>query len=115
MKINNQKTLYCNFKYKPYKIYVYFNSTNKSLLKSYAIFFKHQFASSKTVALPTKNSLITLLKSPHVHKTARIQLGLSYHRRLVVIRETNEDIWSKLQNLLAHTLPASIMVKIKIH
>jgi len=32
--------------------------------------------------LPTKKELITILKSPHINKTAREQLGIFYYRIL---------------------------------
>ncbi len=60
--------------------------------------------------LPTKKKIFTVLKSPHVNKTAREQFQLSTHKRLLDIYTTSSKTVDALSRL---DLPSGVEVEIK--
>ncbi|MCH8902976.1 MAG: 30S ribosomal protein S10 [Bacteroidetes bacterium] len=66
---------------------------------------------SGPIPLPTKKKIITVLKSPHVNKTAREQFQVCAHKRLLDIYSSSTksiDALSKLE------LPSGVEVEIKV-
>lgn len=65
---------------------------------------------SGPVPLPTKRTLFTVLRSPHVDKKSREQFELRTHKRLIDIHEANARTAEVLNRLI---VPAGVFVKIK--
>lgn len=65
---------------------------------------------SGPIPLPTKRSLYTVLRSPHVDKKSREQFELRIHKRLIEISNATSDIIDALMRL---EIPAGVEVEIK--
>jgi len=63
------------------------------------------------IPLPTRKKIYTLLRSPHVNKTAREQFELSTYKRLLDIYSASNKTVDALQKL---ELPSGVEVEIKI-
>jgi small subunit ribosomal protein S10 len=63
------------------------------------------------VPLPTKRSVYTILRSPHVDKKSREQFETRIHKRLIDIYESNPQTVDSLMRL---DLPAGVDVEIKV-
>jgi small subunit ribosomal protein S10 len=66
---------------------------------------------SGPIPLPTKKSVYTVLRSPHVDKKSREQFQICIHKRLIdIVRPTSQtiDALSKLD------LPAGVNIEIKL-
>lgn len=66
---------------------------------------------SGPIPLPTKRKLFTVLKSPHVNKTAREQFELCSHKRMIDIYSTSAKTVDALMRL---ELPGGVDVEIKV-
>ncbi len=66
---------------------------------------------SGPIPLPTKRKVYTVLKSPHVNKTARDQFELCSHKRLIDIYSTSTKTVDALMKL---ELPGGVDVEIKV-
>ncbi len=62
------------------------------------------------VPLPTKRTLFTVLRSPHVDKKSREQFELTVHKRLIEISNATPDMVDALMKL---EVPAGVEVEIK--
>ena len=62
------------------------------------------------IPLPTKRSVYTVLRSPHVDKKSREQFEMRIHKRLIEIENSTPQTTEFLKKL---TLPASVDVEIK--
>ena len=62
------------------------------------------------IPLPTKRSVITVLRSPHVDKKSREQFEMRTHKRLIDISEPTARTIEALNRLI---VPAGVFVKIK--
>lgn len=62
------------------------------------------------IPLPTKRSVYTVLRSPHVDKNSREQFELKIHKRLIVIYDFTQETKEVLKNT---ELPAGVEVVIK--
>jgi small subunit ribosomal protein S10 len=65
---------------------------------------------SGPVPLPTKRTLFTVLRSPHVDKKSREQFELRIHKRLIEISNATTDMVDALMKL---EVPAGVEVEIK--
>ncbi|MEO0108668.1 MAG: 30S ribosomal protein S10 [candidate division WOR-3 bacterium] len=65
---------------------------------------------SGPVPQPTKRSLYTVLRSPHVDKKSREQFELRIHKRLIEISSATSDMVDALMKL---EVPAGVEVEIK--
>lgn len=65
---------------------------------------------SGPIPLPTKRSLYTVLRSPHVDKRSREQFELRVHRRLIDIADATTEMVDALMKL---ELPAGVEIEIK--
>ena len=65
---------------------------------------------SGPVPLPTKKSIFTVLRGPHVDKKSREQFEIRTHKRLLDILEPTQDTVDALMKL---DLPAGVDVEIK--
>jgi len=65
---------------------------------------------SGPIPLPTKRSLFTVLRSPHVDKKSREQFEMKIHKRLIDITESGSQTVDALMKL---ELPAGVDVEIK--
>ncbi len=63
------------------------------------------------IPLPTKRSVYTVIKSPHVYKKAREQFEMRVHKRLIDISNPTPKTIDSLQNL---SLPAGCDAEIKM-
>ena len=63
------------------------------------------------IPLPTKIAKYTVLRSPHVNKTAREQFETRTHKRLIDIVQANAQTVDSLMKL---DLPAGVEVEIKV-
>ncbi len=62
------------------------------------------------IPLPTKRSVVTVLKSPHVNKKSREQFEIRVHSRLLEIGEPNEQTTEALRQ---QDVPAGVDVEVK--
>lgn len=65
---------------------------------------------SGPVPLPTKRTLFTVLRSPHVDKKSREQFELRVHKRLIEIANATAEMVDALMKL---EVPAGVEVEIK--
>ncbi|MBI4519630.1 MAG: 30S ribosomal protein S10 [Gemmatimonadetes bacterium] len=63
------------------------------------------------IPLPTKRSLFTVLRSPHIDKKSREQFELKVHKRVIDIVDTRPQTIDALTKL---DLPAGVEVEIKV-
>ncbi len=68
-------------------------------------------AISGPIPLPTKRSLYTVLRSPHVNKKSREQFETRIHKRLIDILNSTPKTVDALMKL---ELPAGVDVEIKV-
>lgn len=66
---------------------------------------------SGPIPLPTKKSIYTVLKSPHVNKKAREQFETRIHKRLIDILSATPKTVDALMKL---ELPAGVDISIKV-
>ena len=66
---------------------------------------------SGPIPLPTKRSIYTVLRSPHVDKKSREQFKTTIHKRLVdIINSTPKTV----ESLMKLDLPAGVDIEIKV-
>ena len=66
---------------------------------------------SGPIPLPTKRSIYTVLRSPHVDKKSREQFQTKIHKRMVdIINSTPKTV----ESLMKLDLPAGVDIEIKI-
>jgi small subunit ribosomal protein S10 len=63
------------------------------------------------IPLPTRRSVYTVLRSPHVDKDSREQFEIRIHKRLIDIYEPSPDVTRALMNI---DLPAGVDIEIKL-
>ncbi|MCF7851507.1 MAG: 30S ribosomal protein S10, partial [Candidatus Marinimicrobia bacterium] len=63
------------------------------------------------IPLPTKRSIVTVLRSPHVNKKSREQFQTKIHKRLVDIHNSSAKTVDALMKL---DLPAGVDIEIKV-
>jgi len=63
------------------------------------------------IPLPTKRSIYTVLRSPHVDKKSREQFETRIHKRLIDIEDTTPQTIDSLMRL---DLPAGVDVEIRV-
>ncbi len=63
------------------------------------------------VPLPTKKTVYTVLRSPHVDKKSREQFEMRIHKRLIDIYDSSQQTIDSLMKL---DLPAGVDVEIKV-
>ena len=68
-------------------------------------------AISGPIPLPTKRSLFTVLRSPHVNKKSRDQFEICVHKRLIDIAQSTPQTLEALTKL---DLPAGVDIEIKL-
>ena len=66
---------------------------------------------SGPIPLPTKRSIYTVLRSPHVDKKSREQFQTTIHKRLVdILNSTSKTV----ESLMKLDLPAGVDIEIKV-
>jgi len=60
------------------------------------------------IPLPTKRSIVTVLRSPHVNKKSREQFEMRTHSRLIEIMDPNEETAAALRS---QDVPAGVDVE----
>ena len=63
------------------------------------------------IPLPTQKEIITILRSPHMHKDSREQFELRTHKRLIDIYNSTSKTIDSLMKL---DLPAGVDIQIKL-
>ena len=66
---------------------------------------------SGPVPLPTKRSIYTVLRSPHIDKKSREQFETRIHKRLIDIYDSNPQTVDSLMKL---DLPAGVDIEIQV-
>ncbi len=66
---------------------------------------------SGPIPLPTKRTVYTVLRSPHVNKKSREQFEIRVHKRLIWITNVTTKAVDALQKL---DLPAGVDIEIKV-
>ncbi len=66
---------------------------------------------SGPIPLPTKRSIVTVLRSPHVNKKSREQFQTKIHKRIVDIHQASSKTVDALMKL---DLPAGVDIEIKV-
>ena len=63
------------------------------------------------VPLPTRRSVYTVLRSPHVDKKSREQFEIRVHKRLIdIVNSTNQTV----DALMRLNLPAGVDIELKV-
>ena len=66
---------------------------------------------SGPIPLPTSKEIITVLRSPHMHKDSREQFEMRTHKRLIdILSPTSKTV----DSLMRLDLPAGVDIEIKI-
>jgi small subunit ribosomal protein S10 len=66
---------------------------------------------SGPIPLPTKKTIYTVLRSPHVDKKSREQFEIRTHKRLIdILHSTNKTV----DSLMKLDLPAGVDVEVKV-
>lgn len=63
------------------------------------------------IPLPTEKEIITILRSPHMHKDSREQFEMRTHKRLIDILAPNQRTMESLKKL---EMPAGVNIEIKM-
>ncbi|MCK5816418.1 MAG: 30S ribosomal protein S10 [Candidatus Marinimicrobia bacterium] len=66
---------------------------------------------SGPIPLPTKRSVVTVNRSPHVNKKSREQFQIKVHKRIIEILNTTTKTIDELMKL---DLPAGVDIEIKV-
>lgn len=66
---------------------------------------------SGPIPLPTKKTIYTVLRSPHVDKKSREQFETRAHKRIIDIHNTNSKTIDSLSKL---DIPAGVDIEIKL-
>ena len=66
---------------------------------------------SGPIPLPSKRSIYTILRSPHVNKKSREQFQTKIHKRLIDILNSTPKT---LESLMKLDLPAGVDIEIKV-
>jgi len=66
---------------------------------------------SGPVPLPTRRSIYTVLRSPHIDKKSREQFEMRIHKRLIDIYDSNPQTVDSLMKL---DLPAGVDIEIQV-
>jgi len=66
---------------------------------------------SGPVPLPTKRTIYTVLKSPHVNKKSREQFEKRVYKRLIEILNSSQKTMDALTNL---ELPSGVSIEVKV-
>ncbi len=66
---------------------------------------------SGPIPLPTKRTLFAVIRGPHIDKRSQEHFELCEHKRLIEIRNPNDETIDKLSRL---DLPAGVEVDIKV-
>jgi len=67
---------------------------------------------SGPIPLPTKRTVYTVLRSPHVDKKSRDQFEIRSHKRLIDILNSNNKTIDSLMKL---DIPAGVDIEIKVN
>ena len=98
------------------KYQIKIKSLHKESVKLYINFLQKMLRKIKVnfsiIALPENKNRVTLLKSPHVNKSAREQFEIRYYRTLLKIKS---DIDHKTLELLLINKPKSVTVSVKAY
>ncbi len=98
------------------KYQIKIKSLHKESVKLYINFLQKMLRKIKVnfsiIALPEKKNRVTLLKSPHVNKSAREQFEIRYYRTLLKIKS---DIDHKTLELLLINKPKNVTVSVKAY
>lgn len=65
---------------------------------------------SGPIPLPTKRRLVSVIRSPHVHKRSQEQFEQKIHKRLLEIWNPSQDTIEKLSKL---ALPPGVEIEVK--
>lgn len=63
------------------------------------------------IPLPTQKEIITILRSPHMHKDSREQFESRTHKRLIDILAPNQRT---VESLMKLDMPAGVNIEIKL-
>ena len=66
---------------------------------------------SGPIPLPTEKEIVTILRSPHMHKDSREQFEMRTHKRLIDILQPTPRTMDALTKL---DLPAGVEIEIKL-
>lgn len=106
------------------KFQLQLTSSNNSNIQNTVLYFLHTFIQNKIcelkirkIDLPLKIKKFTLLKSPHIFKTARTQLEIREVKKVITINNFNKtrelQVFRKILIKLTKNLPTTVRLKIK--
>jgi small subunit ribosomal protein S10 len=67
--------------------------------------FRHLTMPISSIALPKKQTIFTVLRSPHIDKKSRDQFEYKIYKQLITIETEINQIREKLYNLKFHEIP----------
>jgi small subunit ribosomal protein S10 len=95
-------------------LHIKLKSLNKESIKFYKTFitkiFNSLHISFKCIDLPNKKKRLTLLKSPHVNKSAREQFEVTTYKTLILIKD---KISINQLKLIVLNKPKTVKINIK--
>lgn len=63
------------------------------------------------IPLPTDKNIYTVIKAVHKYKYSREQFELRTHKRLIEIKEVNDDVKATLSRI---SVPAGVFIEVKM-
>lgn len=97
------------------KIYSFHNSFIHKFIKNIELLLTKNNIQYNIYNLPIKNDKYTILRSPHVNKSARDQFQKTTYKKQIKIRLSNKITTNKIKQLITLIKLFSIGIKIKIN
>lgn len=97
------------------KIYSFHNSFIEKFIKNIELLLKKNNLQYNIYTLPIKNDKYTILRSPHVNKSARDQFQKTTYKKQIKIKLSKKITLDKIKQLLTLIKLFSIGTKIKIN
>ena len=97
-----------------FSIYIY--SKNYSSIKKLETFFSSNFKTAKFIKIANKkqSKALTVLKSPHVNKTAQERFFTEYFKKVLQIKSNNPLLFLYFIKLIKNKLFLDVKLKVKI-
>jgi len=97
------------------KIYSFHNTFIEKFINNIELLLKENNLQYKIYNLPIKNDKYTILRSPHVNKSARDQFQRTTYKKQIKIRLTNKISLQRVKQLLILINLFANGIKIKIN
>lgn len=86
------------------KLLIYLESNDKRALDNYTLKIKNYLNGNKIkydiIIFPKTEKKITLLKSPHIYKKAKVSYKIVFHKKTIRVDYLNKSDFVKMQEIL---------------